>query len=119
MSDLRLPDRTLLPFILKDLNRKMVFLGGPRQVGKTTLAQDLLNSPEGYFNYDSPLDRRKILKQEFSPNSKLLVFDEIHKNRQWRNVLKGIYDTLKKHHQFFSVSGCCCDPVLKPACSCA
>jgi len=100
MSNLRLPDRSILPYILKDLERKMVFLGGPRQVGKTTLAQGLLKNSGAYFNYDSPHDRKKILNHEFNPSSKLLVFDEVHKNRQWRNVLKGIYDTLKEQHRF-------------------
>ena len=34
--------RYLEASILKDLSKKMVFLGGPRQVGKTTLAQHIL-----------------------------------------------------------------------------
>lgn len=75
----------------KDLARKMVFIGGPRQVGKTTLAKKILKGREGYLNWDIPEDREKILKREF-PDSKLLVFDEIHKYRSWRNYLKGLYD---------------------------
>jgi len=70
----------------------MVFLGGPRQVGKTTLAKTLLNSSRGYLNWDVSADRQRILSQQLPPTS-LWVFDEIHKYRQWRNYLKGIYDS--------------------------
>jgi predicted AAA+ superfamily ATPase len=35
--------RGLLPILVADLEEKMVFLGGPRQVGKTTLALGLLD----------------------------------------------------------------------------
>jgi len=47
--------RYLTPHILNDLKRKMVFVGGPRQVGKTTLAKAILVDayPEGrYLNWD-------------------------------------------------------------------
>ncbi len=81
--------------IRKDLDRKMVFVGGPRQVGKTTLAKQVLGKSErGYLNWDIPEHREKILKREL-PNVMLWVFDEIHKYRQWRNVLKGLYDKHK------------------------
>ena len=46
------PQRYVTVQIQKDLTRKMVFLGGPRQVGKTTLAQTLLGSKQkGYLNW--------------------------------------------------------------------
>lgn len=78
--------------VRKDLQKKMVFLGGPRQVGKTTLARQLLNKKEdGYLSWDIPTHRERILKGQW-PISKLWVFDEIHKYRQWRNMLKGIVD---------------------------
>ncbi|MBI4668549.1 MAG: hypothetical protein HY747_05090, partial [Elusimicrobia bacterium] len=47
--------RYLSSFIQSDLKEKMVFLSGPRQVGKTTLALGLLGGNEthrGYFNWD-------------------------------------------------------------------
>ena len=101
MSNLQLPERSILKFIEKDLIRKMVFLGGPRQVGKTTLAQGLLSDIEaGYFNYDSPFDRKRMLDHDFSPRQKLIVLDELHKHRNWRNTIKGLYDTKKQTHQF-------------------
>jgi len=77
--------------VRRDLQRKMVFVGGPRQVGKTTLAQGLPYAKRGYLNYDVAHDRERILKREL-PTAPLWVFDEIHKYRQWRNYLKGVYD---------------------------
>ncbi len=81
--------------IEEDLARKMVFLGGPRQVGKTTVALSLLNKKEGYLNWDIAEHRERILKREFPPVN-ILAFDEIHKYRSWRNYLKGIYDLYQK-----------------------
>ena len=85
-------ERYLSAQVRKDLHRKMVFVGGPRQVGKTTLAQRLLGrSTRGYLNWDVAEHRERILRRELPPG-RFLVFDEIHKYRQWRNYLKGIYD---------------------------
>jgi uncharacterized protein len=76
-----------------DLERKMVFITGPRQVGKTTLAKHLLGSEQrGYLSWDLPKHREQILKQSL-PSSPLWVFDEIHKYRNWRGLIKGLYDT--------------------------
>lgn len=84
--------RYLKDQLLKDLERKMVFLAGPRQVGKTTLALDLPLGSEGYLNWDVGEDRERILRQELPP-VELLILDEIHKYRSWRNYLKGLYDS--------------------------
>lgn len=83
--------RYLQSQVEEDLTEKMVFLGGPRQVGKTTLALQVLKKGNGYLNWDVAPDREKILKREL-PVAPLLVFDEIHKYRSWRNYLKGLYD---------------------------
>lgn len=83
--------------ILKDLNKKMVFVAGPRQVGKTTLSKTLIRSDSRYLNWDDDGDRSKILKKEFPEKTGILIFDEIHKYRAWRNYLKGIYDKLHDH----------------------
>lgn len=81
----------------EDLKEKMVFLGGPRQVGKTTLAQNMTNkSKQMYLNWDNDLHRKKILKQEFEKKP-LWIFDEIHKYKKWRNYIKGIYDIHKNN----------------------
>ncbi len=83
--------RYLTRQVERDLARKMVFVGGPRQVGKTTLARHLLGRRPGYLSWDIAEDRERILRREL-PTSDLLVFDELHKYRQWRNYLKGLYD---------------------------
>ena len=73
--------RYLTPFILDDLKAKMVFVGGPRQVGKTTLAKAILsdNYPGGrYFNWDYDEDRRDILQKKWSGDHPLLIFDELY-----------------------------------------
>lgn len=87
-----------------DLKKKMVFLGGARQVGKTTLAQSLIpkykDGHPAYLNWDSEFDKKKIKDQEWPKSEKLIVFDEIHKFKLWRNLIKGFYDTLKNSHSF-------------------
>ena len=83
--------------IRQDLAKKMVFLGGPRQVGKTTLAKDIAQSyaHPTYLNWDSRADKKAILDNTFVGGTKLVVYDEIHKYRDWKNHLKGVYDTRK------------------------
>lgn len=90
MLDVR--ERYLSSQIGRDLRRKMVFLGGPRQVGKTTLARALLGrATRGYLSWDVDEHRERILRRELPP-VKFLVLDEIHKYRRWRNFLKGLFD---------------------------
>jgi uncharacterized protein len=90
--------RYLIDNIKRDIHKKMVFIGGPRQVGKTTLSKAI--SPHyGYLNWDEASHRERILRNEL-PAEKLLVFDEIHKYRAWRNWLKGKFDTLRDRHEF-------------------
>ncbi len=76
-----------------DLAQKMVFLTGPRQVGKTTLSRQLLERQGGqYLNYDVLADRALVRKQLWNPQAPLLVLDEIHKMAGWKAWLKGVYD---------------------------
>ncbi|RMH58068.1 MAG: ATP-binding protein [Candidatus Hydrogenedentota bacterium] len=87
----------------------MVFIGGPRQVGKTTLALRFLGSETGaedpaYFNWDDPRDRPHIRNAEIPPDSDVVIFDEIHKYARWRNLIKGIYDT-EGHRRRIIVTG--------------
>jgi len=83
--------RYLLRQVTRDLSRKMVFVAGPRQVGKTTLALDIPGARRGYLNWDTDEGRERILRRQL-PASTLWVLDEIHKYRRWRNYLKGLYD---------------------------
>lgn len=83
--------RYLRSVVEEDLRQKMVFIGGPRQVGKTSLARSLLPAPECELNFDIEEQRRAILRREL-PAGDFLFFDEIHKYRGWRNFLKGLFD---------------------------
>ncbi|MFN3414255.1 MAG: ATP-binding protein [Thermoanaerobaculum sp.] len=83
--------RYLQAQVEQDLKRKMVFVAGAPQVGKTTMARSLPHGRQGYLNWDVPENRERILLQQL-PVSPLWVFDEIHKYRDWRNYLKGLYD---------------------------
>jgi hypothetical protein len=77
----------------------MAFVSGPRQVGKTTVCQPLATA---YLNWDDPENRRTIMigMTDFMsklsiPSGKekpLLVLDELHKNKRWKGVLKGLFD---------------------------
>ena len=92
------------PVITTDLAQKMVFLAGPRQSGKTTLAKKLLRSfnqdvEKRYLNWDSTEDREKILGERFPAGDGMLVLDEIHKYSRWRQVVKGLYDKRGDHLQ--------------------
>jgi predicted AAA+ superfamily ATPase len=83
--------RYLEPTIRADLGRKMVFVSGPRQVGKTTLALRLARGRAGYLNWDIAEHRERLLRREL-PARRFWVFDEIHKYRGWRDFLKGLWD---------------------------
>lgn len=91
--------RYLDKLVTADLKEKMVFIGGPRQVGKTTFAKDSVSlqyAKCAYLNWDSREDRQNILASRFDASAGLLIFDEIHKYKQWKNYVKGVYDTYKE-----------------------
>jgi predicted AAA+ superfamily ATPase len=81
--------------IEKDLAKKIVFLVGPRQVGKTWLAKKIGKEIKKtvYLNYDRLEDREIILKEQWLPDTNLLILDELHKMAGWKNYLKGVFDT--------------------------
>lgn len=84
--------RYLEKYILEDLKEKIVLISGPRQVGKTTLSL-MLTESRTYLNYDAASDRKIILAEEWDRDSQLVIFDELHKMKNWKSWLKGIYDT--------------------------
>jgi predicted AAA+ superfamily ATPase len=97
--------RYLFSSISKDLEKKMVFIGGPRQIGKTTLSLQFFKNKAsekntGYLNWDYLADRSLILKNQLPLNEPLLIFDEIHKYRNWRSLMKGLFDKYKNSIRF-------------------
>jgi hypothetical protein len=93
--------RYITSAIRLDLQKKMVFIGGPRQVGKTTLARHLLaDAGQGrYFNWDYDEDRRALLQKRWSREDALLVFDELHKYPRWKTWIKGLHDVAGEVHR--------------------
>lgn len=90
-------------------NRQMLFLSGPRQVGKTTSSLTAA-APENYLNWDNETHRALILAGpetvakhfglfELTASPPLVVFDELHKYRHWKRFLKGFFDTYEKRVQ--------------------
>lgn len=87
-------------------NRQMLFLMGPRQVGKTTTSLEITlpeSTPRFYLNWDNQSHRLLILEgqeavakhlglDQIQQGPLLVVFDEIHKFAQWKDFLKGFFD---------------------------
>lgn len=100
-------NRYLTAHITDDLCSKMVFIGGPRQVGKTTISLQYLStksvSDPGYLNWDYIPMRDALLKGNLPPTP-IVVLDEIHKYVEWKNLVKGFFDT-RKNKQNFLVTG--------------
>ncbi len=101
---IKIRQRYIKNHVADDLNNRMVFVGGPRQVGKTTFALTFLPKPveshRAYLNWDDISTRSSLLKGELPSNEKCIVFDEIHKFAKWRNLVKGFYDTNKSEISF-------------------
>ena len=100
--------RYLKKSVEEDLKGKMVFIGGPRQVGKTIFALSFLPEPDekhpAYLNWDDVYVRPSIIKGELPAKQKIIVLDEIHKFTRWRNLVKGFFDT-KKSEVSFIITG--------------
>ena len=108
--------RPLYIKIWQELSRdkSMVFLAGPRQVGKTTLGQLIAGSFKNslYFNWDIPEHRTRLIENPTffetvecrDSSTPLIILDEIHKYKNWKNYLKGVYDQFHKKYRFL-VSG--------------
>jgi predicted AAA+ superfamily ATPase len=86
--------------------KQMLFLAGPRQVGKTTisLTAKRLTAQLVYLNWDNQDHKKIILKgpaavadfiglEKLRDRIPIVVFDELHKYRQWKSFLKGFFDT--------------------------
>jgi len=82
--------RYLVDDIRSDLDEKMVFIGGARQVGKTSMAKYIAEKhykSSDYLNWDVREDRKNIIQSSFKGDAGIILFDEIHKYKDWKNYL--------------------------------
>ena len=95
--------------------RQMLFVSGSRQVGKTTLAKAIVEQQHGqYYNWDNRQHRQWILESvsnmsnatllnqmgvhELRDQRAVVAFDELHKYKDWKNYLKGLFDSVSYTH---------------------
>lgn len=90
----------------------MLFLVGPRQVGKTTTSLEIAapNPHNFYFNWDIQLERQMIVEgphavasfmnlEKIKKGRSIIVFDELHKYGKWKTFLKGFFDRYSREVQ--------------------
>ena len=99
-------DRYIHADVVKDLRKKMVFITGPRQVGKTFFSKSLQGGFKNpvYLNNDDVSDLKIIRKRAWPLNTDLVILDEVHKMDGWKQFLKGTFDT-RGASQSFLVTG--------------
>ncbi|MYD78999.1 MAG: ATP-binding protein [Gammaproteobacteria bacterium] len=84
----------------------MIFLSGPRQVGKTTAIRNMSERlpVSHYLNWDNVRHRQRFLQNpadfaseigldQIAENAIVCIFDELHKFSRWRDFLKGLHDS--------------------------
>lgn len=91
--------RYYLKHINEFIHKKIILISGPRQSGKTTLSK-MGHKSFLYFNYDYEGDRKTLRELSWDKKVKLIIFDELHKMSNWKQWLKGIYDTNVYSNQF-------------------
>lgn len=100
---------SVLSYHLQNYNQ-MLFLAGPRQVGKTTISLGAQAFTDNfiYLNWDNQDHRKLILGgpnevaelmtlNKVQAKKPIVVFDELHKYRLWKTFLKGFFDTYKNN----------------------
>ena len=89
----------------------MIFISGARQVGKTTIARTFQTSEASYLNWDNINHRQIILGNIFnyiesnllgtlSKTKPCLIFDEIHKYKDWKKLYKGCLRSIQRNANY-------------------
>lgn len=105
-------ERTLYKQIWQELSaeKAMIFIAGPRQSGKTTFSRWIASkfTNQTYFNWDLVSNKKLFVEKPafFEETNRkddsipLVILDEIHKYRKWKNYLKGVYDEFSNRYKF-------------------
>ena len=95
----RIAERFLPGPAADPLDNPMLFVAGPRQVGKTYMTRQ---TKFPYFNWDTSEVKKAYLRDPyfFRNQSSWVIFDEIHKRRDWKKLLKGYFDSELRHENF-------------------
>lgn len=78
----------------------MIWITGPRQVGKTFLVRQKVKT---YFNWDTIEVRKAFARDPYffrGHPHQWVIFDEIHKRKDWKKLLKGYYDSPSRQENF-------------------
>lgn len=100
------PQATILAKRLREPRRFMQVVAGPRQVGKTTLVQQVVEAcglPMRFASADEPTlrgdtwieqqwDAARLLAQDSNKRGAVLVLDEIQKVPGWSETVKRLWD---------------------------
>ncbi len=91
---------------------QMAFISGSRQVGKTTISKDCATATNitDYLNWDNVVHRKRILSLLEDSEKKvmlgntlscqnLIILDELHKFKDWKNYIKGFFDTYREKYK--------------------
>ena len=115
--------RQIFEEIIKRISEKRKFiqvLSGPRQTGKTTLANQLIETvptPVIYISADEPANKTnswieqqwEIARTKFKTTSQqiILIFDEIQKIHNWSETIKRLWDedTIKGNNIYLILLG--------------
>ena len=84
--------RIYTPYCQEFSSKKIILITGPRQSGKTTLT-GMFKGTVSYLNYDSENDRQIYHEKSWDRKKDFVIFDELHKMKNWKRWLKGVFDT--------------------------
>ena len=72
-------------------DKKIILITGPRQSGKTTITK-MFSGSLFHLNYDNEEDREIYYEKSWDRKKDFIIFDELHKMKNWKRWLKGIFD---------------------------
>ena len=83
--------RIYTPYFQEYADKKIILITGPRQSGKTTITK-MFAGKLFHLNYDNEEDRQIYFEKSWDRKKDFIIFDELHKMKNWKRWLKGIFD---------------------------